>query len=75
MKMYFFSSILSSDYGLYSNYRNDPYAAPSSHASLRHDLPIGVPSSAGVYPSPHRPSQSYGTGSFNTAQYYGVQRR
>ncbi|CAF2590517.1 unnamed protein product [Rotaria sp. Silwood2] len=64
------------DYNLYSNYRNDPYATANSQGSIRHDLPVGLQQQPpGVYPTSHRQPQSYPSGSYNVAQYYGAQQR
>ncbi|CAF1006846.1 unnamed protein product [Rotaria sp. Silwood1] len=63
------------DYNLYSNYRNDPYTTANSQGPIRHDLPVGLQQPQGVYPSSHRQHQSYPSGSYNVAQYYGAQQR
>ncbi|CAF1122304.1 unnamed protein product [Rotaria sordida] len=64
------------DYNLYSNYRNDPYGTANNQGAIRHDLPIGLQQqSQGIYPSSHRQHQSYSSGPYNVAQYYGAQQR
>jgi hypothetical protein len=66
---------LSSDYDLYTSYRNDPYAMANGQGSLRHDLSANLQQSPGVYPPSHRQHHSYTSGSSNMSQYYGAQQR
>lgn len=59
----------SSNYDLYTNYRNDTYGITnSSQGSRRHDLSADIQQSQRQYPS-------YPSGSSNLAQYYGIQQR
>jgi hypothetical protein len=72
-KILFFSS---SDYDLYTNYRNDSYGITNGgHGARRHDLSVDLQPSPGVYPPTHRQHQSYPSASSNIAQYYGIQQR
>jgi len=71
-KLPFFSS----DYDLYTAYRNDTYGITNGgQGARRHDLSVDLQQSQGVYSPSHRQHQSYPSGSSNPAQYYGIQQR
>jgi hypothetical protein len=69
------SSSFSSDYDLYSNYRNGSYGITNGPEQARHDLSVNLQPPPGAYPPMHRQHHAYTRGSSNLAPYYGDQQR
>jgi len=69
-------SSFSSDYDLYSNYRNGSYGITNGPEQARHDLSVNLqPPPPGAYPPMHRQHHAYTRGSSNLPPYYGDQQR